>query len=130
MGRSFTDADGPDSQRVAIVNQTFVRKFFHGTSPIGRYVDKDTMIVGMVGDVAIAPGLEVTAPLVGERVRMFLPRRWRPRCSIALGSTIRQAMVHIGAPGLRASVLGLVVGLVLCAGALRDAQCALWSRRL
>jgi hypothetical protein len=72
MGRSFTDADGPDSQRVAIVNQTFVRKFFHGTSPIGRYVDKDTMIVGMVGDVAIAPGLEVTAPLAGEE-GMYVP---------------------------------------------------------
>jgi ABC-type antimicrobial peptide transport system permease subunit len=34
---------------------------------------------------------------------------------IALGSTIRQAMVHIGVPGIRASILGLV----LCTGALR-----------
>jgi hypothetical protein len=36
-----------NSQRVAIVNQTFVRKFFHGASPVGHYVDKDTMIVGV-----------------------------------------------------------------------------------
>ena len=56
-GRSFTDADGPDAQRVAIVNQTFVRKFFHGANPVGRYVDKDTRIVGVVEDVAIAPGV-------------------------------------------------------------------------
>src|SRR5207249_5956267 len=28
-GRSFTEADGPDTQRVAIVNQKFARKFFH-----------------------------------------------------------------------------------------------------
>ena len=48
MGRNFTDTDGPTAQHVALVNQTFARKFFHGTSPIGRYVDKDTMIVGMV----------------------------------------------------------------------------------
>ncbi len=27
-GRAFTDADGPDAQPVAIVNQTFARKFF------------------------------------------------------------------------------------------------------
>jgi ABC-type antimicrobial peptide transport system permease subunit len=38
---------------------------------------------------------------------------------IALGSTIRQAMVHIGAPGIWASTLGLILGLALCAGALR-----------
>jgi len=38
---------------------------------------------------------------------------------IALGSTIRQAMVHTGGPGVRASLLGLILGLVLCAGALR-----------
>ena len=32
-GRSFTDSDGPDTQHVAIVNQTFARKYFHGTVP-------------------------------------------------------------------------------------------------
>src|SRR5258708_29417324 len=35
IGRSFTNADGPDTQRVAIVNQTFARKFFHGANPVG-----------------------------------------------------------------------------------------------
>ncbi len=223
MGRTFTDADGPDSQRVAIVNQTFARKFFHGTSPIGRYVDKDTMIVGMVADVAIAPGLEVTAPLAGEEgmyvpaaqmdakmlsiVHIWFQPSWIVRTTgpvegltaqmqralasadpnlpfsgfysmrdllaktlatqrievallsamaglalllsavgifalvanivaqktreigirIALGSTIRQAMVHVGAPGVRASVLGLVVGLILCAGALRAMHSVLYG---
>jgi ABC-type antimicrobial peptide transport system permease subunit len=28
-------------------------------------------------------------------------------------------MVHIGVPGVRASLMGLILGLVLCAGALR-----------
>jgi len=32
---------------------------------------------------------------------------------IALGSTIRQAMVNIGGPGVRSSALGLILGLVL-----------------
>jgi predicted lysophospholipase L1 biosynthesis ABC-type transport system permease subunit len=46
---------------------------------------------------------------------------------IALGSTIRQAMVHTGGPGVRASLLGLVLGLVLCAGALRAMRSVLYG---
>ena len=46
---------------------------------------------------------------------------------IALGSTIRQAMVHIGAPGVRASALGLILGLILCAGALRAMRSVLYG---
>lgn len=38
---------------------------------------------------------------------------------IALGSTIRKAMIHIGASGVGASALGLILGLILCTGALR-----------
>ena len=223
MGRAFTDADGPTSQRVAIVNQTFARKFFHGTSPIGRYIDKDMRIVGMVEDVAIAPGLEVTAPLSGEEAiyvpaaqmqpkllaiaHIFFQPSWIVRTShpvegltaqmqralasvdpnlpfsgfysmsdllaktlatqrvevalltamaalalllsavgifalvanivaqktreigirIALGSTIREAMFHIGTPGIRASALGLILGLLLSAGALRAMHSVLYG---
>jgi predicted permease len=223
MGRSFTEADGPDSQHVAVVNETFARKFFHGTSPIGRYVDKDTMIVGVVEDVTIAPGLEVNAPLAGEEsmyipatqvdgkllslVHVWFQPSWIVRTAgpvegltaqmqhalasvdsnlpfsgfyrmsdlqaktlatqrvevallsamaglalllsavgvfalvanivaqktreigirIALGSTIRQAMVHVGTPGVRASILGLLLGLMLCAGVLRTMQSVLYG---
>ncbi|MBO0912472.1 MAG: ABC transporter permease, partial [Acidobacteria bacterium] len=38
---------------------------------------------------------------------------------MSLGSTVREAIVHLGVPGVRASAVGLVIGLVLCAGALR-----------
>src|SRR4029077_14695579 len=71
-GRSFTEADGPDTQRVAIVNQMFVRKFFHSANPVGRYLDKDTMIVGVVEDVAMAPGIDPVAPLTSEET-MYVP---------------------------------------------------------
>ncbi len=222
-GRSFTEADGPDSEHVAIVNETFARKFFHGASPIGHYVDKDTMIIGVVGGVAMAPGLDVTAPLAGEET-MYVPAAqmegrqlsllhvwfqpsWIVRTAapvegltaqmqralasvdpnlpfsgfysmrdllaktlvmqrvevalliamaalalllsavgifalvanivaqktreigirIALGSSIRQAMVHIGAPGVRASGLGLIFGLILCAGVLRAMRSVLYG---
>ena len=222
-GRAFTDADGADSQPVAIVNQTFARKFFHGTNAVGRYLDKNTRIVGVVEDVAIVPGLDSVAPLTGEEsmyipaaqmdarslslVHVWFQPSWIVRTAgpvqgltaqmqhalaaadpnlpfsgfysmndllaktlatqrvevallsamaalalllsavgifslvanivaqktreigirIALGSTIRQAMVHIGAPGIRASALGLVLGLILCAEALRAMQSVLYG---
>jgi predicted permease len=220
-GRSFTEEDGPETQRVAIVNQTFARKFFHGENPVGHYVEKNMRIVGVVKDVAIAPGLDATAPLTGEEtiyipaaqveakflalIHVFFQPSWIVRTAgpvegltgqmqraiasadpnlpfsgfysmrdlqaktlamqrievallsamaglalllsavgifalvanivaqktreigirIALGSSIRQAMVHIGGPGVRASVLGLVLGLILCAGALRSMRSVL-----
>jgi ABC-type antimicrobial peptide transport system permease subunit len=46
---------------------------------------------------------------------------------IALGSTTRQAMVHIGAPGVGASALGLILGLVFCIGALRAMHSVLYG---
>jgi predicted permease len=223
IGRSFTEGDGPNTQHVAIVNQTFARKFFHGANPVGHYLDKDTRIVGVVEDVAIAPGIDAAAPLTGEEtkyipaaqadaqllslVHVFFQPSWIVRTAapvegltaqmqralasadpnlpfsgfygmrdlmaktlatqrievalltamaalalllstvgifglvanivaqktreigirIALGSTIRRAMIHIGAPGIGASILGLVLGLVLCAGALRAMHSVLYG---
>src|SRR5207244_7532464 len=46
---------------------------------------------------------------------------------MALGSTVQQAMVNIGGPGVRASGLGLILGLVLCAGALRAMRSVLYG---
>jgi len=223
MGRAFTDADGPSSQRVAIVNRTFMRKFFHGANPVGHYLDKNKIIVGVVEDVAIEPGLDPTAPLSAEE-GMYIPAAqvdprflallhvwfqpsWIVRTAapvegltaqmqralanndpnlpfsgfysmsdllakslstqrvevallsamatlalllstvgifdlvanlvaqktreigirMALGSTIREAMVNIGAPGIRASALGLLLGLFLCAGALRAMRGVLYG---
>jgi predicted permease len=222
-GRSFTAADGPDTQRVAIVNRIFMRKFFHGANPVGHYLDKNAMIIGVVEDVAMAPGIDPGTPLTGEET-MYVPAAqmearqlsllhvwfqpsWIVRTAgpvegltaqmqralatadpnlpfsgfysmrdllaktlatqrvevallstmaalalllsavgifslvanivaqktreigirIALGSTVRQAMVHIGAPGVRASALGLILGLIFCAGALRAMHSVLYG---
>ena len=222
-GRAFTDADRGNTERVAIVNREFARKFFHGTNPVGRYLDKDRIIVGMVEDVAIQPGLNPTAPLSSEEM-MYIPATqvdaaplnilhiwfqpsWIVRTSgpiegltgqmqralatadanlpfsgfyrmtdlmarsltmqrvevwllsamaglalllsavgifalvasmvaqktreigirMALGSTPRQTMVNIGAPGMRAAGLGIVLGLILCGGALRAMQSVLYG---
>ena len=222
-GRAFTDADGAGAQHVAIVNQSFVRKFFHGANPVGRYLDKTTRIVGEVEDVQVAPGLDSTDPLTGEEsmyvpasqmdpkllalVHVWFQPSWIVRTArpvegltaqmqralgsvdpnlpfsgfyamkdllaktlamqrievallgamaglalllsavgifalvanlvaqktreigirIALGSSIRRAMVHVGGPGVRASAAGLALGLVLCMGALRAMRSVLYG---
>ncbi|HKO10796.1 MAG TPA: ADOP family duplicated permease [Acidobacteriaceae bacterium] len=214
-GRAFTAEDGPRSQHVAIVNQTFVRRYFHGVNPIGQVLNKELTVVGVVGDVAMPPGIDAAAPLTSEQTlyvpaaqvpapQLALIHAWfqpswivRTRAPVAgltgqmqraladvdpnlpfsgfhsmrdllnktlamqrvqvalltalavlalllsavgvfalvahmvaqrtreigirlaLGSTIREAMIEAGIAGVRASAAGLVLGLVLCAGTLR-----------
>ena len=58
-GRMLTDADTPGAQRVAVVNESFVRRFFPNEEPIAKRVTFDdptgsevrwTTIVGVVAD--------------------------------------------------------------------------------
>ena len=68
-GRAFTDKDTSDSARVAIVNASFARKFFHSIDAVGRHLllGKDLCeVVGVVGDVTKEPGISVDAPLSTE----------------------------------------------------------------
>jgi macrolide transport system ATP-binding/permease protein len=214
-GRLFTDADGPIAQHVAIANRAFARKFYGGASPVGHYINKDTLIVGEIADVSVSSGLYEGAPLMSEQA-MYIPATqvdahflalvhvwvqpdWivrtagpiegltaemqhalanadpnlpfsgfysmkdllartlaTPRIEVALlgamaalalllsmvgifalvasmvaqrtreigirmalGSTISRAMMQVGSSGAGASALGILLGLVLCAGTLR-----------
>jgi ABC-type antimicrobial peptide transport system permease subunit len=58
---------------------------------------------------------------------MVLQRTREIGIRIALGSSIRQTMLKIGSGGLSASALGLVLGLVLCAFALRAMRSVLYG---
>ena len=75
-GRDFSDADGPDTQPVAIVNQTFARKFFGVSNPadaIGHVLDKTTRIIGVVPDTQLSSGLQdEPTPLTSEET-MYIP---------------------------------------------------------
>jgi len=222
-GRTFTDADGPNTQHVAVVNQAFARKFYGGTNPVGRAIDKDTLIVGEISDVPVSSGLYEDAPLMTEQA-MYIPASqvnaqylslahmwfqpdWVVRTAapvqgltaamqraladadpnlpvsgfyamkdllaqtlatqrievallgamaalalllsgvgifalvanmvahrtreigirMALGSTVQTAMVQVGESGVRASAVGLGLGLILCAGALRVMRSILYG---
>ncbi len=56
MGRGISERDTPSAPTVAVVNQEFVKKFFHGKNPIGRHFGTgpdstgDYKIVGVVED--------------------------------------------------------------------------------
>lgn len=62
----------------------------------------------------------LVANLVAQRTREIGIR-------IALGSSIRQAMIHVGGTGVRASAIGLIAGLVLCVGVLRVMRSVLYG---
>jgi hypothetical protein len=71
-GRLFTEDDGPNTHKVAVVNHSFARKFYGGANPVGRYIDKDILIVGEVADVPLSSGLDRVAPLQTEQT-MYVP---------------------------------------------------------
>ena len=52
-GRGFVSGDTADAPRVVLVNQAFARRYFPGDDPVGRELDRGT-IVGVVGDVRSA----------------------------------------------------------------------------
>lgn len=70
-GREFTDADTINSTKVAIVNQTFAKKFGLGTDAVGKlmgsgsgYKSKlDTTIVGVVQDAKYSQVKQKVPPL-------------------------------------------------------------------
>jgi putative ABC transport system permease protein len=58
-GRDVSDADTPDKDPVAVINETFARQIYPGDNPIGRTFilnlgnDKPHEIIGVVGDVKL-----------------------------------------------------------------------------
>jgi putative ABC transport system permease protein len=52
-GRAFRESDGPDSTPVVMVNAAFLRRFFPGADPSGKWIrvaGRDREIVGVVED--------------------------------------------------------------------------------
>jgi predicted permease len=224
-GRTFANSDIRSAQLVAIVNRSFVRKFFRGLNPVGQTLDKQgTVVVGVVEDVALPPHAEQVNDPLGSEPMTYIPATqvdprmiavvhvwfqpsWIVRTSgpiqgltgqmqqalasvdpglpfsgfytmtdhlaqalatqrvevallgamaglalllsavgifalvanmvtqrtreigirIALGSTIRHAMAHVAASGIRSSAIGLGLGLLLCLGALRAMRSVLFG---
>ena len=71
-GRDFDERDAAESPPVAIVNESFMKKFFHGADPVGRRVavegfggeDIPLHVVGVVRDTRYRSMREEEEPLV------------------------------------------------------------------
>lgn len=109
-GRDFDGGDGAQSQPVAIVNESFMKKFFHGANPVGRRVtvkspfpgedDEPLQVVGVVQDTKYRSMREEREPLV-----------FRPLSQ--LGGPDRPFLeVELRGRGAPASLMGAVTGAV------------------
>jgi ABC-type antimicrobial peptide transport system permease subunit len=101
--------------------------FYNMKDLLDRTLATQRIEVALLGAMAALALLLSTVGIFALVANIVAQRTREIGIRIALGSTIRQAMVHIGAPGLRASALGLVVGLILCAGALRTMHSVLYG---
>ncbi len=76
-GRRFTEADGPDGQRVVIVDQYLVDRYFPGRDPIGQQIrrggptSQPFTIVGVVGTIN---AIDLGQPVAKERLYYPLPQ--------------------------------------------------------
>jgi predicted permease len=107
-GRLFDDRDSWDAPKAAIVNATFVKRFFAGRDPIGQIIRMDwphfktpTFVVGVIGDVKHMaldekPRAEVYTPL------------WQSMHQSAFLAVRSTGPVAPLASGMRHAVLSLV----------------------
>ncbi len=77
-GRAFTDADGPDAPRVAIVNETMARRYWPGASVVGQTFRTRAGEGPVITIVGVAADHKVST--VGEAPTPFLhiARRQQP----------------------------------------------------
>ncbi|HET9307846.1 MAG TPA: ABC transporter permease [Candidatus Sulfotelmatobacter sp.] len=101
-GRDVSDADTPASPPVAVVNETFAKRFLPNTSPLGHKLKGDRTIVGVVRDSKYRGVSEESLPMayypalqkleVGETVHFEVRSDARP---LALLPTIAKAVHEI-----------------------------------
>jgi hypothetical protein len=81
-GRSFRETDGPEASQVAIVNQTFAKRYFSSGSALGYHVaftdspEASREIVGVVSDFRQRNPEEDLRPMVYFPVAQTVPPRW------------------------------------------------------
>jgi len=66
-GREVTEADRPDTPDVMVVNETMVRRYFAGASPLGRRVTigrRSFTVVGIAGDGKYRAITDTPAPMI------------------------------------------------------------------
>jgi putative ABC transport system permease protein len=81
-GRSLRETDGPEARPVAIVNETFAKRYFPGTNPVGyrvAFADSPQTwreIIGVVSDFRQRNPEEDLRPMVYFPVSQTMPPKW------------------------------------------------------
>jgi predicted permease len=73
MGRTFTESDTATSRHVAVVNQTFVKKFLDGKQPIGAHFGQDRSMKGEYEIVGVVDDAKYGDPAAKTRAMFFTP---------------------------------------------------------
>jgi predicted permease len=84
-GRSFTDADSPDSPPVAVIDQYLVSRYFANRSPLGQQIRRggpSTPAFTIVGVAGTINSIDLGQPV--EKERIYYPVTQAARSSMAL----------------------------------------------
>jgi predicted permease len=107
-GRLFTDADAADAPKVAIVNESFVKRYYRGEYPIGRSLrtgDTEREIVGIVGDTQQGSAGWGNFGPISPLPCIFIPAAQTSSGFLTLVHTWFQPSWAVRAPGTMASLL-------------------------
>jgi len=105
QGRDISDTDTPTSVKVAVVNETFVKRFLPSTNPLGHRLRDNRTIVGVVKDSKYTTVDESARPMayyamqdlfIGGTVHVEVRTQGDP---LSLLPTIRRAVAEID-PGV------------------------------
>ena len=96
-GRGFTDADNENSANVAIVNETFVKRFFPGEDPLEKHFGLDLpQYAGTFRIVGVIQDAKYSSPRREARPMFFAPLSQRVNYGHALMDKIDHASHLIG----------------------------------
>ena len=132
QGRTFNDAEENDARRVAVVNETFVRKYLPGENPIGQHVrllslggtvDPWFELIGVVADVTnrglqapVEPELWIPSTIPGPARQILIVRTAQDPAAIIEVLRKQVWATDSGAALALSSTLEDRVGRVLYAG--------------
>jgi putative ABC transport system permease protein len=101
-GRSFTSGDGPDAQRVAIINETMARQFLANENPIGHRLGVGNGLATIVG---IASDTRNSGIANSVNPEIYLARMQNPSYnSYLVVRTARDQNNPVGLPALAAAI--------------------------
>jgi len=101
--------------------------FYSMTDHLAQALATQRVEVALLGAMACLALLLSAVGIFALVANMVAQRTREIGIRIAFGSTIRQAIAHVAASGIRSSVIGLGLGLVLCLGALRVMRSVLYG---